>query len=148
MTTTHEIMHGEHRFWESEINFWRDDLRAWQHELIKAQGQIKQLERALEEHAQALREHGAAIRLQEQTFCEHEHALAEYEKGSQGDELFELARQHRTEANQHAHHRAAHEQLKRRHHAVIARWTVLLKALQEPSEVAAPACKSVPVVPQ
>ncbi len=141
MSTTHETMHGEHRFWESEISFWRDDLRAWQHELTKAQGQIKQLEQALENHAQALRQHGAAIRLQEQTFGEHEHALAEYEKGNEGDELFELARQHRTEANQHARHRAAHEQLKRRHHAVIAHFSVLLKALQEPSEDTAAASK-------
>jgi hypothetical protein len=139
MSTTHEKMHGEHRFWESEVNFWRDDLRAWQQELTNAQSQIKQLEKAFEDHAQALRKHGAAIRLQEQTFGEHEHALAEYEKGSEGDDLFELARQHQGEAKQHLQHRTAHERLKRRHHAAMAHFSVLLKALQEPREVMVPA---------
>ena len=147
MSTTHQTMHGEHRFWESEISLWRDDLGAWQHELAKAQGEIKQLEHALEEHAQTLRKHASAIRLEEQTFDSHEHALAEYEKGDEGDGLFELARQHRAEAVHHTEHRAAHEQLKRRHHGVIAHWNVLLKALCEPAKSAPATVPEAIVVP-
>jgi uncharacterized protein YukE len=140
-------MHREHRLWESDINFWRDDLRAWQQELAKAQSQVKQLEKALEDHAHALRQHGAAIRLQEQTFGEHEHALAEYEKGTEGDELFELARQHHIETSQHAQHRTDHESLKRRHHGVITHWNALLKALCETAEYPAPAANKLVVPP-
>jgi hypothetical protein len=136
MTTNHQTTHGEHRLWESEISLWRDDLRAWQHELAKAQSEIKQLEHALEQHAHTLRQHGAAIRLQEQTFNEHEHAIVEYEKGGEGDDLFEFARQHREEVVHQAEKRAAHEQLKRRHRNIIAHWTVLLKTLREPAEQA------------
>jgi hypothetical protein len=138
-------MHNEHRFWESEISLWRDDLRAWQQELAKAQGEIKQLEKALEDHGQVLRTHGSTLRLEEQTFEGHEHAIAEYEKGGEGDELFEMARQHTQVAGHHVDHRRAHEQLKRRHHTVIAHWNLLLNALREPAESEAPPPKK-PIV--
>jgi hypothetical protein len=134
-------MHGEHRHWESEINLWRDDLRAWQQELAKAEGEIKQLEKALADHGQALRLHGSALRLDEQEFEDHEHAIVEYEKGGEGEELLEMARRHSAQAVHHDRHRAAHEQLKRRHHNVITHWNVLLKALQESAESPAPPVK-------
>ena len=139
--TSHMTMHSEHRFWESEISQWREDLRVWQQELAKAQGEIKQLEKALEDHAHALRTHASTLRLQEQTFEGHEHALVEYEKGGEGAELLPMARQHGAEAAQHAEHRNAHEQLKRRHHIVIAHWNLLLKASREPAERSSPPAK-------
>jgi chromosome segregation ATPase len=147
-TTTHERMHGEHRFWESEINLWREDLRAWQHELAHAQGEITQLETALEQHARTLKQHASALRLEEQKEDSHEHAIVKYEQGGEGDELFEMAREHSEEALRHAGHRTAHEQLKRRHHTVIAHWNVLLKALREPAEAAPVAEKPAIIVPQ
>lgn len=137
-STTHMDMHNEHRLWESEISLWRDDLRAWQQELANAQGEIKELEKALNDHAQALRTHGSSLRLEEQTFEGHEHAIAEYEKGGEGGELFEMARQHCLEAGHHVEHRRVHEHLKRRHHTVIAHWNLLLKALREPAESTPP----------
>ena len=139
--STHINMHNEHRFWESEISVWRDDLRAWQHELAKAQGEIKQLEKALDDHAHALRTHGSSLRLEEQTLDSHEHAIVEYEEGGKGNELLEMARQHRKETGNHIEHRRVHEQIKRQHHNVIAHWNLLLKALREPTECAAPAKK-------
>jgi septal ring factor EnvC (AmiA/AmiB activator) len=140
-TATPMTMHAEHRLWESEISLWRDDLRAWQQELSKAQGEIKQLEKALEDHAHALRIHASTLRLQEQTIDGHEHELAQYEKGGEGEELFQMARQHSAEAGRHNEHRNAHEQLKRRHHNVIAHWSLLLRALREPAEGAPPAAR-------
>ena len=124
-------MHQEHRYWESEIGLWRDDLRAWQSELSKAESEFKLLEKALADHAQLLRLHGSSFRLDEQEFENHEHEIVEYEKGGEGEELLEMSRRHSVQAVRHGEHRAAHEQLKRRHHNIIAHWNVLLKALQE-----------------
>jgi hypothetical protein len=144
--TTHLRMHGEHRLWESDIGLWRDELCAWQHELAKAQGEIKQLEKALADHAHVLRTHASALRLQEQKVDEHEHAIVEYEKGGEGDELFQMARDHSHEAVHHAKQCDDHQQLKRRHHEVIAHWNLLLKALRELAEAAsAPSQKVVAV---
>ena len=146
--TTHEMMHAEHRYWESEILLWREDLRVWQQELAKAQGEIKSLEEALAKHGRTLQQHGAALRLEEQKSDCHEHEIVKYEQGDEGDELFEMARSHSQEALRHAEHRAAHEQLKRLHHTVIAHWNVLLKALREPAAAAPPAAQSGLVLPK
>jgi hypothetical protein len=132
--TTHMTMHSEHRFWESEICLWREDLRVWQQEIAKARGEIKQLEQAFEDHAHTLRIHASTLRLEEQTFEGHEHALAEYEKGGEGEDLLHLARDHSEEAVRHSGHRAEHEQLKRRHHTTIAHWNLLLKSIRKPTE--------------
>jgi len=145
--TTHLTMHSEHKYWESETSLWRDDLRVWQQELAKAQGEIKQLEKALEDHAQALRLHASALRLDEETFEGHERALVEYEKGGEGEELLPMARQHSAEAVRHTGYRAAHEQLKRRHHTVIAHWNLLLKSVREPTETVPPPVKQAIVGP-
>lgn len=130
----HTNMHNDHRLWESEISLWRDDLRSWQQELAKAQGQVKNLEKALEEHAHILRTHASTLRLEEQISDAHEHALADFEKGGEGEELLEMSRQHREEAGRHAEHRAAHEHLKRLHHSILAHWNLLLKALSAPAD--------------
>jgi hypothetical protein len=145
-TTTHERMHSEHRYWENEINLWREDLRAWQHELVQAQSEIKQLEKAFDNHTRTLQQHGAALRLEEQQEDAHEHEIVQFEKGGEGEELFAMAREHSEEALRHADHRAAHEQLKRLHHTVIAHWNVLLKALREPAEAAPAPAKAGTVV--
>ena len=132
-------MHGEHRYWESEVSLWRDDLCAWQKELAKVQSEIKLLEEALADHGRTLRLHGSSLRLDEQEFENHEHEIVEYEKGGEGEELLEMARRHTAQAEQHDHHRTAHEQLKRRHHTIIAHWNLLLKALREAAETPVPA---------
>jgi hypothetical protein len=131
ISTKPASMHDEHRYWESEISLWRDDLRSWQHELAKAEGEFKQLEKALTDHEHVLRTHASALRLEEQVSAQHEHSIAEFEKGGEGQELLEMARKHSGEADLHQTHRTAHERLKRRHHNIIAHWNALLKALHE-----------------
>ena len=148
ITTTHEMMHAEHRYWENEINLWREDLRAWQHELAKTQGEMKQFEEALTGHGRTLQQHGAALRLEELKADAHEHEIVKYEQGGEGEELFDMAREHSHEALRHAEHRAAHEQLKRLHHTVIAHWNVLLKALCPPSEPMPKADQPATVLPK
>ena len=146
ISTKPASMHSEHRYWENEIGLWRDDLRAWQHELAKAVSEFEQLEKALGDHGHMLRTHASALRLEEQTSQQHEHAIAEFEKGGEGEELFEMARRHSTEADLHQVHRAAHEELKRRHHNIISHWNTLLKALHEVGEVACFQAKQMPHV--
>jgi hypothetical protein len=122
-------MHADHRLWDREAGFWRDDIRAWQHELAAASSDLKSLEAALQKHGEAIRTHAAAIRLAEQDVDGHEHALTEFEKGGSGEDLIPLASKHLDEAAWHARQRAAHEGLKRRHHAIMALWQSLMKAL-------------------
>jgi hypothetical protein len=81
-------------------------------------------------HARALQTHGASVTLYEQLWDEHEHALAEYEKGGDGATLPALAQQHQVEETKHDALREAHEQLKRRHHALVAALLLLEKAIE------------------
>ena len=57
--------------------------------------------------------------------------MAEYERGGSGEKLAELAQAHRTEIEHHAHLRGLHEQLKRLHHTIVARCSLLLKAISD-----------------
>jgi hypothetical protein len=122
-------MHHEHRQWLSENDLWRCDIGSWQEELRRAVVGLKEIEAALKEHETALQTHAAAIRLREQELATHEHALAEYERGEAGAELLGLARTHKAEAAKHAQQRDAHERIKRHHHEVIAKMSLLHKAL-------------------
>jgi hypothetical protein len=54
-----------------------------------------------------------------------------------------MANQHSVQGEQHTQHRVAHEQLKRRHHNIIAHWNVLLKTLQEAAKSPAVPAKAV-----
>lgn len=127
--TSHALMHREHAQWRSEDELWRDDIAAWQKELKAALADLAQVEKALREHEKALEVHAAAIRCYEQASAAHEHLLAEYERGNSGDTLVALVQEHQKTADKHVQQRAAHERIKKHHHAAIARCQVLLKAL-------------------
>lgn len=129
--TTHTSMHNEHRLWEKETGFWRDDIRAWQHELARSLSALKEIEEVLNKFEKTVQAHAAAIRLDELDIDGHEHALAEFEKGGSGESLIPLAGKHLEEAARHAQHRAAHERIKRRHHAIMALFSALLKGLAD-----------------
>jgi hypothetical protein len=130
-STIHMNMHNEHRLWGQEISLWRDDLHAWQGELAQAQQEMTELKTAFETHGTVLRKHASSLRLEESTIDAHEHEIAAYERQGEGDELFEMARTHAQEGVDHVRHRQLHEELKRRHHSVIAHWNLLRKALAE-----------------
>ena len=127
--TSHALMHREHRQWLSEDNLWRDDIAIWQKELKTALTDLTQVEKALHAHEKALEVHAAAVRCYEQDAAAHEHLLAEYEQGGEGDKLVALVQAHQKGADKHAQQRAAHERIKKHHHTVIARCNLLLKAL-------------------
>ena len=127
--TSHALMHREHRQWLSEDELWRGDIASWQNELKTALTDLAQVEKALREHERALEVHAAAIRCYEQDAAAHEHLLAEYEQGETGEKLIALVHAHQKGADKHAQQRAVHERIKKHHHMVIARCTLLLKAL-------------------
>jgi hypothetical protein len=130
-STLHQSMHTEHLEWAGEIGLWRDNLRLWQHDVDRMQNEVQELTLLLKGHDDALRSHASHIRQQEQSFESHEHALAEYERGAEGDELLQMARQHGEEASRQQKQRDDHEGLKRAHHEVLRHWSALLKALHE-----------------
>jgi hypothetical protein len=57
--------------------------------------------------------------------------LAEYERGGSDAKLVELARAHQAEIEHHSHLRGLHEQLKRLHHTIVSRCSLLLKAVSD-----------------
>ena len=57
---------------------------------------------------------------------------AEFEKAGLTGVPSALASAHKEEASRHARLRDAHERTKRHHHALIARWKMLLRAITEP----------------
>ena len=124
----HLQMHQNHLAWDSEKNCWREDLRNWQHELTQAFASLKELEADLKQHEQTLRQHASSVRLNEGSTDAHEHSLTEYEKGGQGADLPLLAKKHQEEQDNHIQLRAGHEELKRRHHTIIAHLQLLLRA--------------------
>lgn len=126
---THAQMHAEHQQWYGEDALWHEEIAVWQGEIKKAQADIERLSNALKDHEAALQKHAAAIRLYEQDMRTHEHALADYEQGGEGANLFSLAQRHSLEADKHADQRARHETVKRDHHTTMAHWNLLLKGL-------------------
>lgn len=127
---SHSSMHGEHRQWLNENGHWRDDVAIWQNELKEVLAAIGKLDTAIHAHQEALRVHAAAVRCYEQNLAEHEHALADYERGGAGADLIPLVKAHHEEAGRHSQQRDAHERIKKHHHAVMAQWSKLLRAIE------------------
>lgn len=125
-TLTRTEMHRDHREWESEVGLWRDDLSIWQEELTEMQARLRD---ALELHSQKLRQHGSGIRLEELQACEHEHVLAVTEKGDAVELPFASVTRHNHEAEQQARNRQSHDELKTRHHVMLAEMKRLLEKL-------------------
>lgn len=130
--TLHEAMHADHRRWADDLTMWQDDLVAWQHELVKVTGDLDRARTALAEHGQVLEGHALQLRNQQDFLREHEEALADYERGGEPPEVVGLAATHDEQAQWHPHLRGIHERLKRYHHAIAARASLLAKALTEP----------------
>lgn len=128
-TTELKTMHQEHREWTSEDALWYDQLREWEAETDAAIGDLAKLEQTLRTHAGLLRTHAAAVRLYEQAPAEHEHELAEASRKGTCNSGCCSAKKHERESAEHTTQRRKHEEVKRVHHALMARWTLLLKAL-------------------
>jgi len=131
MATAHVEMHAEHRQWLSDNAMWRDDIALWQQEIEQALDGVKKLEDALQQHSKELQSHLGTITAGEQALKVHEHALAEFQRGSSGKELelLVMAKTHKKKADEHVQQRQTHECLKKQHHTIMAHWSLLLNAL-------------------
>ena len=134
-SASHVEMHRQHLAWKSDDDFWREELALWQREVEQVISESRQIEASLREHAQKLDRHAASIRLYEQDFAKHEHTLVDFEQGETPAELIELALTHKREAEKHSERRTAHEDVKRRHHALITKWRQALGTLTELQEL-------------
>jgi hypothetical protein len=124
-------LHAEHRDWETDISLWKDELETWLKELSRASGNLRRAERALESHAQALDRHTLDLLTEEQAVRRHERAMAQ-EAGGGREGLVLPPGDHTAESERHHKMRDAHERLKKYHHAILARLSVLLKVIAEP----------------
>jgi chromosome segregation ATPase len=130
-TATHAEMHAEHRNWSTEHAMWRDEIQLWREELQKARSELSSLEAILRDHEQALDAHLETISEHEAAEHEHEQALAAYRSESADEKLVRMAPIHESEAKRHRQQRDAHERVKKHQHTLMARWSLLLKALRE-----------------
>lgn len=130
-STTHEKMHLDHLAWTNEGCFWHDAVRTWQKDVEVALKEIARVEQALRDHEKELEIHAAAIKLYGQKVGEHEHAIAQFEKGGAGEDLPELAGGHAGEEGHQRQQRETHERLKQKHHVIMAYWKLLSRALSD-----------------
>lgn len=133
MSAVHIEMSGDHKQWLSDNCMWRDDLACWQKEVDEAIGGLKSLEESLQTHRKNLQMHLLAIATEEQELKEHEHAMAEFERGGTGEELLLMVEPHKEGACKHNSRKETHERLKQHHHAVMTCWSLLERALTQKS---------------
>jgi len=131
MPETQLEMHADHQYWLSDHAMWRDNIELWQNEVRQALEELKQVERALRDHAQAIQEHTALIARQEQAVRAHEASMAHYAEEGIGEELAPMRQPHHEQAARYERLREAHEYLKRHHHMMLAKMSLMLKALGE-----------------
>ena len=115
---TQECWRNEYALWNHEFNLWQDELRLIRDNLCDVPTPI-------ETYAKQLTKHSASLALYGQEALEREHATAESERYGSDGRLAMRACAHQAEVEHRAHLRDVHEQLKRLHHAIIARCSLL-----------------------
>lgn len=131
-TETPEQLHADHRHWKSELSMWRDDIELWKQEHLGAVKALRYTIDLLGKDKEVLAEHVTAIECIENSLDYHEKMLAEILKGhGDGDVDLDqaLVERHADKEKEFCNQRAAHEQLKKRHHIAVAQVTSMLNAL-------------------
>lgn len=130
--STNAEMHAEHRLWSSEHAMWRDDIELWRKEHQQVLADLTRLVQVLKTHDHALAAHLSDINTHQAAEQTHERALAGSSPGNATENLAEMAAKHQAEAYHHRQQREAHERIKKHHHSVIARCSMLFKAIPDP----------------
>jgi hypothetical protein len=126
-------MHREHKDWQSENALWRDQLREWEQQTAKATEELEFVRSVLVKHLESLERHAAAVRLYEQKSMEHEHEIATAVAGNSPEIPTRTDGKHFDEAADHHQVRLRHEALKRRHHELISRFSLLVQSMKSES---------------
>jgi len=121
-------MHRDHQDWQSENALWRDQLREWERQTAQATADLELIHAALAKHEESLQRHAAAVRLYEQKSLEHEHRMAAAAAAPGTSAPGDVA--HGEEIADHHQVRLRHEALKRRHHELMARLSLLIQSLR------------------
>jgi hypothetical protein len=118
-------MHATDQSWRSEYALWLREFKLWRDELEFTRNHLCDVPSSLDTHAKQLETHGASLALYGQAALEHEHAIAEYERGRSDANLAVLACAHLAVVERGVRLRDVHEQLKRLHHTITARCSLL-----------------------
>ena len=130
-STTSEMMHADHRQWAEALSQWKDDLAIWHRELIRAGEELRQAGAALDAHAAGLDAHARLLNREDAEVEDHEHLIACVERGQAGHDRIGEAGGHEAEAARFRRLQDAHERLKRYHHELMAKVSVLARAVGE-----------------
>jgi hypothetical protein len=125
--TVNQDLHADHRAWLADLSLWQDEVAEWRAELGRALDDLRRAEEALRAHAQGIDRHQVELVQEEEAIRQHECGIAIVERAG-GLE----AGPHETQATRHPVRRQAHERLKRYHHTVLARVSLLLKGVAQP----------------
>lgn len=132
-TETPEKMHADHRRWESALSQWNDDLAEWDKELVQASQALRDAGAALDAHAAGVDAHARLMRREGQEVEDHEHLLACVARHQADHDRIGQCGGHDAEGCRFARLRDAHERLKKYHHALMAKVSLLAKAAAEPA---------------
>ncbi|HVK11432.1 MAG TPA: hypothetical protein VM597_21865 [Gemmataceae bacterium] len=127
-STLNQDLHADHRAWLADLSLWQDDVREWRAELGRALDDLRAAEGLLRAHAQGIDEHAVELDAEEEAVRQHECGIVLVERAG-GLE----AGPHDDQAARHPRRREAHERLKKYHHTVLARVSLLLKAITAPA---------------
>lgn len=128
----HAVLLADRRHWLNDLTRWQHDLSTWRQELASAIAELRRAEVALEDHRRALESYGDELQGEKDILVEFEVAVGDFESGESVPGAVTPAEMHEVRAGRHPHLWDAHERLKKYHHSVVAKITMLLKALAEP----------------
>jgi hypothetical protein len=119
---------GDHRQRKTDLALWRCDVGFWRQEARKALADLRRLEAALREHERALEAHAEGLSTHEELLNAHADFLPESGGCDDLDGWIAHA-SHQHQASKHVRERESHERIKRRHHTLMAYWSLLLDVL-------------------
>lgn len=130
MTTAEKLeSHGDRREWKSEQNQWRDELRVRQRELKDADASVEKLRQILNRHASSLGRHADILGVADYMGETHPKPLAQATFAPAPTGVSSVDEQP-VDTFDHFRRRRLHEQLKLRHHKLVARLSMLMRSLE------------------
>ena len=90
---------------------------------------MKEFQKTLEEHVESLVKQSEDLLQLSQERTNHEHAMAEYERGETAEELVSDATRHREFAEKYEQLRMTHEGTKQWHRSLLSQWEHLHKGI-------------------
>lgn len=130
-------MQTDHLHWKSQNSLWRDDVKQWEKEYEIALAELEGLERMIRQHGEVLKAHAGSINAHEAALNLHQRGMADLDlQGKGADEGQPFVKPHEQQAIKHLNLNGAHEQLKKRHHTLIAQLSLIKSAFGKSTDTA------------